>query len=120
MSPGNEQFEYWGSQSAAREGSANYGGIADEAVDMLVKQVVFANDREELVAATEALDRVLLANQFVIPSYTSRVARIAYSSRLVHPDPLPGIRHRLSDNLVVKGRGKLDGSAGQNCKSGTI
>ncbi len=89
MSPGNEQFEYWGSQSAAREGSANYGGIADEAVDMLVKQVVFASDREELVAATEALDRVLLANQFVIPSYTSRVARIAYSSRLVHPDPLP-------------------------------
>jgi len=89
LSPGNEQFEYWGSAAADREGSANYAGIADPGVDALIERIVFAADRDELVAATEALDRVLMAHQFVIPSYTSRVARVAYSSRLAHPDPLP-------------------------------
>ena len=89
LSPGNEQFEFWGSASAEREGSANYGGIADPGVDALVERIVFAGDRDELIAATKALDRVLLANQFVIPSYTTRVARVAYASRFAHPDPLP-------------------------------
>ncbi|MEX3011064.1 extracellular solute-binding protein [Hoeflea sp. TYP-13] len=89
LSPGNEQFEYWGSEAADREGSANYGGISDEGIDALIKMIVFADDRDELIAATRALDRVLLAHQFIIPSYTSRVARVAYSSRLAHPDPLP-------------------------------
>ncbi|MDA4847926.1 extracellular solute-binding protein [Hoeflea poritis] len=89
LSPGNEQFEYWGSAAADRDGSANYAGIADEGIDELIRKVVFAPDREELIAATQALDRVLLAHQYIIPSYTSRVARIAYSDRLAHPDPLP-------------------------------
>ena len=89
LSPGNEQFEYWGSAAAERDGSANYAGIADPGVDALIEKIVFAGDREELVAATEALDRVLLAHQFVIPSYTSRVARVAYSSKLAFPEPLP-------------------------------
>ena len=92
LSPGNEQFEYWGSAAADREGSANYAGIADEGIDELIRKVVFAPDRDELIAATQALDRVLLAHQYVIPSYTSRVARIAYSDRLAHSDPLPTYR----------------------------
>lgn len=89
LSPGNEQMEFWGSQSADREGSANYAGIADPAVDALIRQVVFTKDRKELVAATKALDRVLLAKNFVIPTYTSRVARIAYWNTLAHPAELP-------------------------------
>ena len=92
LSPGNEQFEYWGSAAADREGSANYAGIADPAIDKLIEKIVFAADRDELVAATEALDRVLLASHFVVPSYTSRVARVAYSDKLAFPDPLPEYR----------------------------
>ena len=89
LSPGNEQIEYWGSESADREGSANYLGISDEGIDELIKMVVFAADRDELVAATRALDRVLLAQNYAIPSYTLRKERVAFSSRLAHPDPLP-------------------------------
>ena len=92
LSPGNEQFEYWGSAAADREGSANYAGIADPAVDKLIEKIVFAADRDELVTATEALDWVLLANQFVVPSYTSRVARVAYLDKLAFPEPLPEYR----------------------------
>ncbi|HMQ57850.1 MAG TPA: extracellular solute-binding protein, partial [Rhizobiaceae bacterium] len=88
-SPGNEQFDYWGSAAADKDASRNYAGISDPAVDELIRQVVFAKDRETLVAATKALDRVLLANQYVIPSYAARKSRIAYWSRFSHPDPLP-------------------------------
>ncbi|WP_181708000.1 extracellular solute-binding protein [Chthonobacter rhizosphaerae] len=89
MSPGNEQMNYWGSAAADSESSSNYAGIKDPAVDALIREVVFAKDRATLEAATRALDRVLLGNQFVIPSYTILTDRIAYWNRFSHPDPLP-------------------------------
>jgi microcin C transport system substrate-binding protein len=89
LSPGNEQAEYWGSEAAAREGSANYGGISDPAVDELVKQIAFAKDRDTLINVVRALDRVLLANYLVIPTYTLHNSRIAYWNRLARPDELP-------------------------------
>jgi len=63
--------------------------ISDAGVDALVDQVVFAKDRDTLVAATHALDRVLLANQFVVPSYTRRAEPIAHWDRFGHPDHIP-------------------------------
>src|SRR5690606_27984242 len=55
MNPGNEQMEYWGTESVNREGSRNYAGISDPAVDTLIRKIVFAPDREEQVAAVKAL-----------------------------------------------------------------
>ncbi len=89
MSPGNEQMDYWGSEAADNPSSRNYAGIKDPGVDALIRRVVFAKDREELVAATRALDRVLMAHQFVIPSYTMQKDRIAYWDRFGRPEPLP-------------------------------
>lgn len=89
LSPGNEQRAFWGSEAAGEDNSRNYAGIADPAVDALIDRVIFAEDREELVAATRALDRVLLANHFVVPSYTLRRARIARWDRFSHPESLP-------------------------------
>jgi microcin C transport system substrate-binding protein len=88
-SPGNEQLDYWGSEAADVEASRNYAGIKDPAVDALIRRLIFAEDREELVAATRALDRVMMAQQFVIPSYTILADRIAYWDRFGHPDPYP-------------------------------
>lgn len=89
MSPGNEQNFFWGSESAADENSSNYAGIADPGVDALINKIVFAKDRDELLAATAALDRVLLFNYFVVPSYTLRNERVARWDRFSHPDKLP-------------------------------
>ena len=89
MSPGNEQNFFFGSEAATDENSANYGGIADPGVDALIERIVFAKDRDELLAATAALDRVLLFNYFVIPSYTLRNERVARWDRFSHPDKLP-------------------------------
>jgi microcin C transport system substrate-binding protein len=77
-SPGNEQRDYWSSDAADREGSRNSIGIKNPAVDALVEKIVDAPDRKSLVAATRALDRVLLWNHYVIPQWHVRTDRIAY------------------------------------------
>ena len=89
LSPGNEQFNYWGSRSADQPGSENYAGISDPGIDALINKVVFADDRETLTAATKALDRVLLAHDFVIPLYYSKNYRIAYWGTITHPAEFP-------------------------------
>ena len=89
MSPGNEQREFWGSQAASREGSRNLAGIADPGVDALIDKVIYAKDRDELVAATKALDRVLLAHDYVVPQWTSLKQRTARWNRYSHPETMP-------------------------------
>jgi len=89
LSPGNEQRFFWGSEAAKQQGSQNYSGISDPGVDALIDKIVFATDRETLVAATHALDRVLLAHNIVVPSYTLRASRIARWNRFSHPENLP-------------------------------
>jgi microcin C transport system substrate-binding protein len=89
LNPGNEQQFYWGSKAAATEGTRNFAGIADPAIDALVDKVIFATDRESLVAATRALDRVLLAHHYVVPLYYMMAMRIAYWDKFDRPGTLP-------------------------------
>jgi microcin C transport system substrate-binding protein len=89
LSPGNEQRSYWGSQAADEPGSLNYIGIKNPAVDALINQVIFAKNRADLVAATKALDRVLLWNNYVVPQWTYGKDRTARWDRFGHPDNLP-------------------------------
>ena len=56
-SPGNEQRDFWGSAAADKDGSRNTAGIKNPAIDKLIEKIIAAKDREELVAATRALDR---------------------------------------------------------------
>ena len=90
-SPGNEQRDFWGSEAAGREGSQNLIGVKDKAIDKLVDHVIFAKDRAELVAATNALDRVLLWNDFVVPQWYAPKVRIAYWNRYGQPSTLPAL-----------------------------
>jgi len=89
LSPGNEQREFWGSQAADAPGSRNTVGIKNPAVDALIDQVIFAKDREGRVAATRALDRVLLCNFCVVPQFTYPYSRYARWDRFSHAEPLP-------------------------------
>jgi microcin C transport system substrate-binding protein len=89
LSPGNEQRFYWGSEAAAQNDSSNYAGISDPGIDALIDKIIFADDRETIIAATRALDRVLLAHHFVTPTYTLRRSRIARWDRFSHPETLP-------------------------------
>ena len=89
LSPGNEQRGNWGSQAADQPGSENLVGIKNEAVDALIERVIFAKDRDELVAATKALDRVLLWNHYVVPQWTYGKQRTARWDRFARPEILP-------------------------------
>jgi microcin C transport system substrate-binding protein len=89
LSPGNEQRGYWGSKSADEPNSRNYAGIKDAGVDALVERVIYTKDRDDLVAATRALDRVLLWHHFVIPQWYLDYFRTARWDRFGHPDNLP-------------------------------
>ncbi|WMT88157.1 extracellular solute-binding protein [Pelagibacterium sp. 26DY04] len=89
LSPGNEQRYFWGSSSVDEEGSSNYAGVSDPGIDALIERVVMAPDRDYLVAATRALDRVLLAHHFVVPSYTRAAYPTARWNRFSHPETLP-------------------------------
>ncbi len=89
LSPGNEQREFFGSRAADQSGSRNTPGIKNPAVDALIERIIFAHDRAELVAATKAMDRVLLWNFYLVPMFTINYERYARWDRFSHPDPLP-------------------------------
>jgi microcin C transport system substrate-binding protein len=89
LSPGNEQREYWGSQSADMAGSRNIIGIKNPAIDKLIERVIYTKDREDLVAATKALDRVLLWNHYVVPQWNYPKVRTARWDRFGRPSELP-------------------------------
>ena len=95
-SPGNEQRDFWGSAAADRNGSRNTAGIKNPAVDKLIDKVVFAKDREELLAATHALDRVLLWNFYVVPQWHYPYERVAYWDVFGRPATLPSQTSALS------------------------
>jgi microcin C transport system substrate-binding protein len=88
-SPGNEQRDFWGSAAADRPGSRNTIGIKNPAVDKLIDRIIFATDRDDLIAASRALDRVLLWNHYVVPQFYAPNERIAYWDKYSHPQTLP-------------------------------
>ena len=83
-SPGNEQRDFWSSKAADTPGSRNLMGIKDPIVDALVERVIFATDRDDLVAATRALDRVLLWNYYVVPQWHRPVIWIGLLEQVRH------------------------------------
>ncbi|KAF1046503.1 MAG: Glutathione-binding protein GsiB [Xylophilus sp.] len=86
--PGGELLELFGSEAARTPGSSNYWGIADPAVDALVRKVVAATTRPELAAAMRALDRVLSHGHYSIPQYYGDAFLIGYRPR---PFGLPAV-----------------------------
>lgn len=88
-SPGNEQRQFWGADAADKEGSRNTAGIKNPAIEKLIDKIVFAKDRADLVAATRALDRVLLWNFYVVPHWHYPFERVAYWDIFSRPEKLP-------------------------------
>lgn len=78
QSPGNEQQDFWSSKAADTGGSRNLVGIKSPAVDAIIQKIIAAPSRADLITATHALDRVLLANHYVIPQYHVNKYRLAY------------------------------------------
>jgi microcin C transport system substrate-binding protein len=88
-SPGNEQRSFWTAKAADTPGSRNFAGIRDPVVDELIELVITASDRDELIARTRALDRVLLAGHYVVPGWHSGLDRILYWDMFSRPEITP-------------------------------
>ena len=78
LSPGNEQRNFWGSDAADTNGSRNIIGIKNPVIDILIEKVISAKDRKDLIITTQALDRVLLRNHYVIPQWHISSYRTLY------------------------------------------
>jgi microcin C transport system substrate-binding protein len=89
LSPGNEQREFWSSRAAKRPGSRNYAGITDPVIDELVERIIQAPDRQELVALTHALDRLLLSGYYAIPMWHNPDEWFAWWTKLQFPPEQP-------------------------------
>ena len=89
LSPGNEQFGYWGSESASQEGSRNRMGVVSPAIDAMINEMLTATSGANSIAATRALDRVLTSGRYVIPVWHNPVSFIAHAKELEFPENLP-------------------------------
>ncbi len=100
LNPGTEQFNYWHSSVANTPRSRNIIGIENEAVDSLVELIVKAQNRQDLIIATHALDRVLLHNHYVIPHWHITHHRLAYWNKFDHPQTTPIYDQRFEEGLM--------------------
>lgn len=89
VSPGNELMNMFHSTSAELKGSNNLPGISSAVVDALVLNIVQAQDREEVVTASRALDRVLLYGEYLVPNWYINVHRVAYWDKFGVPKTQP-------------------------------
>lgn len=101
-SPGNEQRDFWKADKADLAGSRNYIGIKDPVIDDLIEIIIQAQHRDDLLAATHALDRVLLWNHYVIPHWHFGAWRLAWWNTLEKPAKLSGISPGISDTWWAK------------------
>jgi microcin C transport system substrate-binding protein len=97
--PGAEQIDRFGSKAADTPGSGNLIGLKSPVVDALLKALVAAQTREQLIDAAHALDRVLMHGYYVIPQWYSATHRIAFRNTLAWPATLP--RYYTANDWVI-------------------
>jgi microcin C transport system substrate-binding protein len=96
LTPGIELKSFWGSEAAKMDGSYNLAGITDPVVDDLIDKVIAAKSREDLVAATRAIDRVLRAGHYWVPHWYKPSHNVAYWNKFSRP----AVQPKYDDGIV--------------------
>ena len=89
LSPGNEQYFYFGSRSADEPATRNYMGMKSEAADAAIAAMLRAKSLEDMTTAARALDRVLISGSYVIPLFHLPKLWLARWARIERPEALP-------------------------------
>ena len=89
LSPGNEQYAYYGSERADEVGGRNLMGVKSAAADALIGRLLNSDSQDDFRAAVAGLDRVLTAGRYVLPIYQWNISRIASGKELKFPEHLP-------------------------------
>ena len=89
-SPGAEYADLFGSEAARTPDSGNLTGIANPAIDRLIKQMVEARSKPDFLTACRALDRAISHSHVLIPQWSAPTHRIVYNAwRLERPATMP-------------------------------
>ena len=86
LSPGNEQSFRWSQEAADQDGSFNYPGAMEPAIDAMIEAMLAARSREDFVAAVRALDRVLVSGFYVVPLFYLPDQWMARWTTVDHPE----------------------------------
>jgi len=89
LSPGVEQVFRWGSANRDIEGTFNFAGAAEPAIDAMIDAMLNARTREDFVAAVRAYDRVLLSGAYVVPLYYQPKRWVARWKQIERPQITP-------------------------------
>ncbi|MDP2084142.1 MAG: extracellular solute-binding protein [Gemmobacter sp.] len=82
LSPGYEQFLYWGRDGVTVPGTRNIAGVDSPAVEAMINAMLEAREPADFARAVQALDRALMAGRHVIPLWFSDRSRLAHDRRL--------------------------------------
>lgn len=96
LSPGNEQMRRWASFSRDMEGSFNYAGVANPAIDAVIKTMIEARSTEDFTSNVRALDRILISGYYYIPLYHLPYQLVARRSYIKHPQYTSLYGYRIS------------------------
>lgn len=89
LSPGVEQIGRWGSSARDRDGTMNYSGASDPAIDTMIDAMLAASSREDFVTAVRAYDRILLSGFYMVPFYHQPEQWVARWNRIERPESTP-------------------------------
>lgn len=86
LSPGNEQRNRFGPSTADVEGSWNMAGITEPGVGAAIDAIVGAVERQDLIDAARALDRLLISGSYMIPHYHAPASWTAHQASVHFPE----------------------------------
>ncbi len=87
--PGDTLKIVMSSEAARTNGSRNYAGIADPAIDALLDRIANAASYREVVTACRALDRVFRAGRYWLPMWHAPTTWLAYWDMYERPERMP-------------------------------
>jgi microcin C transport system substrate-binding protein len=81
--------QFYSSRAADQQGSRNYAGMKEPAIDAALAKMPAVKTRDDLIAITRVIDRVARAKQYVIPAWYLAAHRTAYWDVFGHPTLKP-------------------------------
>ncbi len=85
LSPGNEQRYRFDGTSATLEGTFNYAGVENAAVDAMIDALLSARTQEEFISAVRAYDRALISGHYIVPLFHRPENWVARWANVKHP-----------------------------------
>ena len=101
LTPGIELRERYGAREAATEGTKNFSGVADPAIDAMIEAALAAKTRPELVTAVRALDRLLRAGHYWVPHWYKAAHHIGYWDKFARPATQPRYQRGIIDTWWI-------------------